>query len=139
MARVAKRECVLHGIEHTEDISDKASLGHSVANKAVDLKPLKIEFSVAIPNETSVKKLAAAMSKVGYESQIVYDEGKPNIDPETDAANEFGPSWTVYANVQMTPKYNEIKRIPSELDQISRPSGGKFDGWGVMFGGDAEE
>lgn len=110
-----------------------------LAAEGVDLrKVLTIEFFVAVPNEASAKKAAEAMSEAGYESQIIYDEGEPDFDPETDEENEFGPSWTVYANIRMIPEYNEVMRIQSELDRITRPSGGKSDGWGVMFGPDAE-
>lgn len=111
-----------------------------LAAQGIDMtQPLTIEFPVAVPNEASANNTAAAMIKAGYESQIEYDEGEPDFDPETDEAEEFGPSWTVYANVQMIPEYNEIMRIQAELDQISRPLGGKSDGWGVMLDGDAEE
>ena len=121
------------------DDADGAVLA-DLAAQGVDMtQPLAIEFPVAVPDEPSAKNAAAAMTKAGYESQIEYDEGEPDFDPETDDAEEFGPSWTVYANVQMIPEYNEIMRIQAELDQIARPLGGKSDGWGVMLCGDAEE
>lgn len=121
------------------DDADGAVLA-DLAAQGVDMtQPLTIEFPVAVPNEASAKNAAAAMTKAGYDSQIEYDEGEPDFDPETDDAEEFGPSWAVYANVQMIPEYNEIMRIQAELDQIARPLGGKSDGWGVMLGGDAEE
>lgn len=121
------------------DDADGAVLS-DLAAEGVDMtKALTIEFFVAVPNEASAMKVAAAMGEAGYEAQIVYDEGEPDFDPETDDENEFGPSWTVYANVHMVPEYNEVMRIQSELDQITRPLGGKSDGWGVMFGRDAKE
>jgi len=111
----------------------------SLAAQGVDMtQPLTIEFHVGVPNEAYANSAANAMAKAGYESQIEYDEGEPDFDPETDDAEEFGPSWTVYVNVQMIPEYNEIRRIQAELDQIARPWGGTSDGWGVMLGGDAE-
>ena len=121
------------------DDADGAVLA-DLAAEGVDMtKALTIEFFVAVPNEASAEKAAATMGDAGYESQIVYDEGEPDFDPETDDNNEFGPSWTVYTNVHMIPEYNEVMRIQCELDQITRPFGGKSDGWGVMFGGDAKE
>jgi hypothetical protein len=111
-----------------------------LAAQGVDMtQPLKIEFPVAVPNQVVAEEAAAALDRAGYESQIVYDEGEPDFDPETDDAKEFGPSWTVYANVQMIPEYDEIVRIQAELDEITRHLGGKSDGWGVMFGGDSNE
>lgn len=120
------------------DDADGAVLA-DLAAQGVDMtQRLTIEFPVAVPNEASANSTANAMTKAGYESQIEYDEGEPDFDPETDDAEEFGPSWTVYANVQMIPEYNEIMRIQADLDQIARPLGGKSDGWGVMLDGDSE-
>lgn len=121
------------------DDADGAVLA-DLAAQGVDMtQPLTIEFPVAVPNEASAKNAASAMTKAGYDAQIEYDEGEPDFDTDTDDAEEFGPSWTVYANVQMIPEYNEIMRIQAELDQITRPLGGKSDGWGVMLGGDAAD
>jgi len=120
------------------DDADGAVLADLAAQNVDMTQPLTIEFPVAVPNEASANSAAAAMTKAGYESQIEYDEGEPDFDPETDDAEEFGPSWTVYANVQMIPEYNEIVRIQAELEQIARPLGGKSDGWGVTLAGDAE-
>ena len=121
------------------DDADGAVLA-DLAAQGVDMtQPLIIEFHVAVPDEASAKNAAAAMTKAGYVSQIEYDEGEPDFDPEADDAEEFGPSWTVYANVRMIPEYNEIMRIQAELDQFARPLGGKSDGWGVMLDDDAEE
>jgi hypothetical protein len=121
------------------DDADNAVLAN-LARHGIDLtQPLSIEFPIAVPNETSANNAAAAMTKAGYEAQIEYDGGEPDFDPNTDDANEFGPSWTVYANVQLIPEYNEIIRIQTELDQIVQPWGGKSDGWGVMLGRVAQE
>ena len=108
--------------------------------RGVDLtRPLTIEFPVAVANEASARIVAATMIEAGYQSQIEYDEGEPDYNPDTDDAEQFGPSWTVFANVQMVPQYDEIIRIQAELDQISRPWGGKSDGWGVVLDCGTEE
>ncbi len=110
-----------------------------LAAHGVDMtQPLLIEFTVAIPDEPSAKKLVTAMTKAGYAPELEYDEGEPDFDPETDDLDEFGPSWTVYTTVHMIPEYNQIIRIQAELDQIAQPFGGKSDGWGVMLDGNAE-
>ena len=98
---------------------------------------LLIEFPVAVPDEASAENCLKAMTKAGYDSRIEYDEGEPDYDPEVDDEDEFGPSWTVYADVRLIPEYNEIMRIQTELDRIAGPFGGKSDGWGVMLDGDA--
>lgn len=121
------------------DDDDGAVLSHLAAQGVDMTQPLKIEFFVAVSNESSANNVAAALNKAGYECQIVCDEGESDFDPETDDAMEFGPSWTVDAIVQMIPEYSEIIRIQREIDQITRRLGGKSDGWGEMFGGDSNE
>lgn len=120
------------------DDADGAVLA-DLAAQGVDMsQPLLIEFPVAVPDEASANKALQAMTKAGYESRVYYDEGEPDYDPAIDDSDEFGPSWTVYADVRMVPEYNEIMRIQAELDRIARPFGGKSDGWGVMVDGDEE-
>jgi hypothetical protein len=122
------------------DDADGAVLA-DLAAQGVDMsQPLPIEFPVAVPDEASAHKTLKAMTDAGYESHIEYDEGEPDDDEEIDPDDEeFGPSWTVFANVRMVPEYNEIVRIQAELDRLARPYGGNSDGWGVMVGGDAED
>lgn len=121
------------------DDADGAVLA-DLAAQGIDMsQSLLIEFPVAVPDEASAKNSALAMTKAGYDARIEYDEGEPDYDPAVDDEDEFGPSWTVYADVQMIPEYNEIMRIQADLDRIAGPFGGKSDGWGVMFEGDSAE
>lgn len=109
-----------------------------LAAQGVDMsQPLLIEFHVAVPDEESANNVVTVIAEAGYDSQIVCEEGEPDYDSEVDDEEEFGPSWTVDANVRMIPEYSEIMRIQAELDRIARPFGGNADGWGVMVGGDA--
>ena len=111
-----------------------------LAAQGLDMsQPLVIEFPVAVPDEAAANKTLKAMTKAGYDSHIEHDEGEPDDDGEIDPDDEeFGPSWTVFANVRMIPEYNEIMRIQADLDRLARPFGGNSDGWGVLLGGDAE-
>ena len=122
------------------DDEDGAVLA-SLAAHGVDMsQPLLIEFAVAVPDEAAANNTSAALTKAGYEPEVVYDEGESDEDGELDPDDEeFGPSWTVYANVQMVPGYDEIIRIQAELDQLARPFDGKCDGWGAMLDADAED
>ncbi|MEM6692109.1 MAG: ribonuclease E inhibitor RraB [Planctomycetota bacterium] len=106
-----------------------------LAARGIDLKqPLTIEFPIAAPDESSAKNIAAAIAQEGYKPRIEYDEGEPDFDPEIDDPDEYGPSWTIYISVRIVPEYIELKRIQARLDQIANPSGGKYDGWGVVLG-----
>ncbi len=122
------------------DDADGAVLAE-LAALGVDMsQPLLVEFAVAVPDEAAAQKTSEALEKAGYEAQIVYDEGEPDEDGEIDPDDEeFGPSWTVYANVTMVPEYEKIVQIQAELDQLARPFGGHADGWGVMLGDNEEE
>ncbi len=103
-------------------------------------RPLLIEFPVAVPDESSANRTMKALVDAGYDSEIDFDEGEPNEDGVIDADDdEFGPSWTVYANVRMVPVYDEIIRIQSDLDRLSQPLGGYSDGWGVLIDRPAED
>jgi len=122
------------------DDEDGAVLA-DLAAQGVDMsQPLSIEFAVDVPDEAAAEKTLEAMTKAGYDAHVEYDEGEPdeegNIDPDDE---EFGPTWTVYADVHMTPEYAEIMRIQAELDELARPHGGLCDGWGVMLEGEDED
>jgi hypothetical protein len=115
-----------------------------------------IEFAVAAADEASANAIAKAMRAAGYDTEICFDEGEPEEEEDAsdeDASDEddldedapdeddeldpddeeFGPSWTVFANVSMIPQYDEIIRIQADLDRIAGPHGGMVDGWGTML------
>jgi hypothetical protein len=116
------------------DDEDGAVLA-DLAAQGVDMsQPLLIEFAVDAPDEDSAEAIEEALKKEGYDTQIEFDEGEPDehgeIDPDDE---EFGPAWTVYANVNMIPEYDEIMRIQADLDRLAGPFGGKSDGWSTML------
>jgi len=119
------------------DDADGAVLA-DLAARGIDMtQPLLIEFPVAVLDEESANQTLVAMTTAGYDSHIEYDEGEPDEDGEIDPDDEeFGPSWTVFASVEMIPEYEKIMRIQSELDEIARPFGGISDGWGVLISED---
>jgi regulator of ribonuclease activity B len=110
----------------------------ALAAQGVDLtQPLQIEFAIDAPDEKAAMAIEKALIDAGYDSQFEYDEGEPEDDGEVDPDDEeFGPSWTVFANVLMIPEYQEIRRVQTELDRIAGPMGGKSDGWGALIDGD---
>lgn len=113
--------------------ADGAVLADLAARGVNMSQSILIEFPVAVPNEASATNIAKAIAKAGYDAHIEYDEGEPDYDPDVDDPNEFGPSWTVYADIRMIPAYDEIIRIQNALDLIAQPFGGKSDGWGVLL------
>lgn len=131
--------------DYPED-ADGALLAELEAQGVDMTQPLLIEFAVAAPDEAAATAIAEALAGAGYESEIDYDDGEPMegeaddeglADPEDE--EEFGPSWTVYAIVELVPDYDEILRIQEELDSLAEPLGGAADGWGVMLEGPEEE
>jgi hypothetical protein len=121
------------------DDADGAVLA-DLASRGVDMSlPLLIAFAVAVPDEGVATKCLQAMTKAGFDSRIVYDEGEPDFDPDEDDEAEFGPSWTVYANVRMIPEYKEIVRIQAELERVAGSFDGISDGWGVLIEADGKE
>lgn len=106
-----------------------------LAAQGIDMsKPLQFEFFVVAPDEESSHKIEAVLTKAGYESEVEFEECEPDENGEFDPTDEeFGPAWTVYANVEMVPNYDEIIRIQDELDKLADPFGGFSDGWGVMI------
>ncbi|MCA9162660.1 MAG: ribonuclease E inhibitor RraB [Pirellulaceae bacterium] len=116
------------------DDADGAVLA-SLAAHGVDMSaPLVIEFAVAAPDEASAHSIGQALAEAGYDAEVEYDEGEPDEDGMLDEEDEeFGPSWTVYVDIEMVPEYDELMRIQAELDRIARPLGGNSDGWGVTL------
>ncbi|GAA5506788.1 ribonuclease E inhibitor RraB [Novipirellula caenicola] len=96
--------------------------------------PLLIEFAVDAPDEASAHRIEKALMAKQYETEVYYDSGEPEEGEEAaeDDDEEFGPAWTVYVNVTMVPEYDKIMQIQAELDELSKPHGGRSDGWGVM-------
>lgn len=116
------------------DDADGAVLEH-MKSLGVDMnKPLLIEFAVDAPDENAAATIEAALKGAGFLTEIAFDEGEPdeegNIDPEDE---EFGPSWTVFALVKMTPQYEEIVKKQNQIKVLVEPLGGVSDGWGSMI------
>ncbi|MCB9662033.1 MAG: ribonuclease E inhibitor RraB [Sandaracinaceae bacterium] len=116
------------------DDDDGAVLA-ALAADGVDMsQPLVIDFPVAVPDRSSAEAVSQALARAGYDCEIVFDEGEPDESGEVDPDDEeFGPSWAVYARVEMVPAYDEIMRIQADLDRLAGPLGGNSDGWGVML------
>ncbi|TWU23131.1 hypothetical protein Pla52o_26660 [Novipirellula galeiformis] len=127
-------------ITYPED-ADGAVLAN-LQSLGVDMSaPLLIEFAVDAPDEATAHAIEKVLVAQKYDTEVYYDSGEPDDDDDEleDGDEEFGPSWTVYANVTMVPLYDEIIRIQAELDQLAKPHGGRGDGWGVMMDDDSDD
>jgi hypothetical protein len=81
-------------------------------------KPQAVEFFVAVPNRATGEKL----------SQILKGEGFNCFLEQDDETEE----WACSCSKKMLLNYNEIVKIQTELNNISKPHGGYSDGWGVF-------
>jgi hypothetical protein len=127
-------------VSNYPDDEDGAVLA-DLESMGVDMtQPLLFEFPVDAPDEDTANEIHRVMTAAGYDSQIEYDEGELEDDEEDELDDEeFGPAWTVFANVRMVPNYQEILRIQKELDLLVEPLGGAADGWGVMIDQDSDD
>ena len=77
---------------------------------------LPIDFQIHAPDATSASEIHSAVTNAGYVADVEFDEGEPDDDGHVDPDDEeFGPSWTVYAKVEMIPTHDEIIRIQADL------------------------
>lgn len=95
-------------------------------------KSLDFEFFIDSPDENSSIQIEKQLIKEGFSTEIYFDEGELDDDePKTAKNKEFWPSWTVYVFSNMLPRYSEIMRIQTILDNISKAFNGKSDGWEI--------
>jgi hypothetical protein len=101
--------------------SDGDALRNLVSHGSDLAKPMLIDFAVAVPTVESGKAIAALVSALGFQPDVYHDE-------ETN-------SWSVYCSKTVVPTYEEVVAIQRQLDDLSRPFGGKSDGWGTFGNG----
>jgi hypothetical protein len=81
-------------------------------------EPMSVDFFVAVPDETSGRAVAEAAQTVGFRTHV-------ERDGQTDA-------WTVYCAREMLVTHDAVVAAQRQLDEISRPHGGRADGWGTF-------
>lgn len=96
--------------------------------------PMEVDFHVALPTEDAANTVAAAVSELGYEAFVDYDDGE---DDEDVTEEEITEPWTCTCRKEMALKYEDIMAVQAQLDEIARPLGGYSDGWGTF--GNLEE
>jgi hypothetical protein len=111
--------------ENLPNDSDGDALRSLISDGSDLAKPMSIDFAVAVPDANAGNSVAAAARPLGFQTDVYH-----NI--ETD-------SWTCYCTKTMIPGYEDIVAIQGQLDDLSRPFGGKSDGWGSFGNADREE
>jgi regulator of ribonuclease activity B len=97
-----------------------------LASHGSDLsKPMTVDFAVDVPNDDAAKSVAAAALKLGSRPHTYQDS--------TDK------KWTCNCAKTIIPTYDEILAIQNQLDELSRPFGGKSDGWGSFGNAEASQ
>jgi regulator of ribonuclease activity B len=96
--------------------SDGDALRRLVRDGSDLSKPMTIDFAVAVPDKFAGEAVAERASSLGFRPHIYHD-----------AKDD---SWTCNCTKVLVPDYCAIVAIQKRLDEISRPFGGKSDGWG---------
>lgn len=81
-------------------------------------RPMEIDFVVAVPMREAGEAVARLAAHSGYRTELVHDE-------EDD-------EWVCYCRTVMLLTYSRIVAAQCELDELSRPFGGRSDGWGTF-------
>ena len=104
----------------------------AIAASGMDMTtPISIEFAIGVPDENTGKAVLDAVSAYGYQTELYYDEGEP--DYQEGDAEEFGPSWTVYAVAQMQPTYENVVSHQAKINKLVSKLGGNCDAWEVKL------
>jgi hypothetical protein len=98
--------------------SDGESLCRIAANGSDMAKRMRIDFHVAVENERAAMSVAAVASQKDYDCSVYHSPACGG--------------WTCECSKLMIPDYHEILAIQGELNKISQPFGGRWDGWGTF-------
>jgi len=96
--------------------SDGNALRQLVLDGSDLSKPLSVDFAVDVPDGDTARTVATAVSPLGFQPDCYYDA-------ESN-------SWSCYCTKTIIPTYDLVVAIQRQLDDVSRPFGGKSDGWG---------
>ncbi len=109
-------------VEYPDDADGDAL--RRVASDGSDMsRPMAIDFAVAVPDETSGLRMAAAAGSAGYATSVWQDD-------------ESG-DWTCDCTKTMAATYDAVVASQDELDKLAKPFGGHADGWGTFGNGEA--
>jgi hypothetical protein len=99
--------------------ADGVSL-RTVAEGGSDMsRPMIIDFSIAVADEASARRIAALVEPLGFDPSIYNDPDRG--------------SWSVYASKSMLATYAGVVAARRQLNELVGPLGGNCDGW-ASFG-----
>jgi hypothetical protein len=95
---------------------DDGNVLRAVAGAGADMsKPMRIEFTMAVPDVEVARSLAERIAALGYDPDIfVSDEDE---------------SVSIYAARTMLATYEGVVSAQAELNALCRPVGAECDGW----------
>ncbi|WP_324725959.1 ribonuclease E inhibitor RraB [Actomonas aquatica] len=82
------------------------------------MRPMKVDFHVAMPNEKNGRAFAEIVASRGYEPDLSFDQELQE--------------WTCSCSRTMLLEYDALLKCQKELDEISAPFDGFSDGWGTF-------
>lgn len=88
-------------------------------------RPMKIDFSVVIPNQDLGVAFSKVAQKKGFQTHIY--------------KGAHSKRWTCDCTCTMMPSYNSIVAIQKILKDLGLPFGAKLDGWGSFGNKDVLE
>jgi hypothetical protein len=98
--------------------ADGDALRRVAADGSDMTEPMVIDYFVEVPDQTAAQRVAeaAAAAAFGFRTAVKRDAGTG--------------SWTCYCSKRMPATYDRVVEAQGQLGAISRPFGGRVDGWG---------
>jgi hypothetical protein len=88
-----------------------------VADSGADMsRPMVIDFSFAVPDERTARRVAEVVATHGFDPSISEDDG----------------SWSVHCSKSMLATYEGVVAVQVELNELLRSYGATCDGWGTF-------
>lgn len=106
---------------NTPNITDDAdgdAMRRVIQSGSDILRPMVVDFHVAVPNEEAGRRVVVAATEKMFEAKLYCDEESVR--------------WTCSCSRAMLLEYKALLRAQAQLDLLSTPFGGYADGWGTF-------
>jgi len=98
--------------------SDGDALRNAAESGADMSRPMVIDFSVEVRDESTARRVAELVEANGYDPSISEDDG--------------GRSWSVHCSKSMLATYEGVVTVQAELNELVKPHGASCNGWGTF-------